>query len=324
MASSSWAKTATTATTPTATAATFDVVASPIYETAGSNIQLTLIHVDTFQGTGVDTDPEGQRELDVLHVATRQRADASHPGECDVVVGYTNTLGGFGGQATWPYQDLRECLVAQSNVGPWRHHGARSDASPKDEPSALEAPLEARGPRAEDTGAAPEAPGESATEVLVSTELAPDLPADVWKMLGRLPFRPASLEQAAARTLQVPVMTRNLGDTAPVADDAMAKAVAALPFTGNTVGAGIVPFPRLKLTEYASLHAELRVWPERAGEIVPRYYVPSEAARKALEEHWARRLAENVEERAAFERAVEEYSAWLRWRSGGEGRGHGR
>ncbi|XYH94952.1 hypothetical protein ACMHYB_45165 [Sorangium sp. So ce1128] len=158
----------------------------------------------------------------------------------------------------------------------------RIDASPKEEPSALEAPLKARGPRAEDTGAAPEAPGEGATEVLASTELAPDLPAEVWKMLGRLPFRPASLEQAAARTLQVPVMTRNLGDTAPVADDAMAKAVAALPFVGNTVGAGSVPFPRLKLAEYASLHAELLVWPERAGEILPRYHVPSKAARKAL------------------------------------------
>jgi hypothetical protein len=100
-------------------------------------------------------------------------------------------------------------------------------------------------------------------------------------------------------------MTRDLGDTAPVADDAMAKAVAALPFAGTTVGAGSVPFPRLKLEQYASLHAELRVWPERAGEILLRYYVPSEAARKALEEHWAMRLAENVGERAAFERAVD-------------------
>jgi hypothetical protein len=192
----------------------------------------------------------------------------------------------------------------------------RSDASPKDEPSALEAPLEAREGHAEGTGAAPAAPGEGATEGLASTALAPDLPAEVWEMLGKLPFRPASLEQAAVRTLQVPVMTRNLGETGPVELDAMAKAVAALPFAGTTAGAGSVRFPELKLEQYASLHAELLVCPEQAGKILPRYFVPSEAARKALEEYWARRLAENVGERAALERAVEEYSAWLRWRRG--------
>jgi hypothetical protein len=46
-------------------------------------------------------------------------------------------------------------------------------------------------------------------------------------------------------------------ETAPIGDDSVAKAVAALPFAGNTVGAAIVPFPRLKLEEYASLRAEL-------------------------------------------------------------------
>jgi hypothetical protein len=46
------------------------------------------------------------------------------------------------------------------------------------------------------------------------------------------------------------------------------RAVAALPFAGNTAGAAIVLIPPLKLAEYASLRAELAVSPERMGEIV--------------------------------------------------------
>jgi hypothetical protein len=82
------------------------------------------------------------------------------------------------------------------------------------------------------------------------------------------------------------------------------------------VGEAIVPFPRLKLEEYASLRAELAEWPEQVGEILRRFNVLSEAARQALEEHWAERLAGNLGEREAFERAVGEYSAWLRSRPG--------
>ena len=94
------------------------MAAQAYYAAATTNIQLTLLHVDAFQGTGVDTDPNTQIERDALHAATRQRADALHPGECDVVVGYTNTLGaGIGGQGTWPDEGLQECLVAKSNVG---------------------------------------------------------------------------------------------------------------------------------------------------------------------------------------------------------------
>jgi hypothetical protein len=186
------------------------------------------------------------------------------------------------------------------------------DASPKEEPSAPEVPFEARGPRAADTGAAPEAPGERAAEGAVGTGLVPDLPAEVWERLGRLPFRPASPGQAADRTMKLPVMGRGQGETAPIRGDSIAKAVAALPFAGNTVGTGIVLIPRLNLEQYASLRAELAVSPERVGEILPRYHVLSEASRRALDEHWAERLAGNGEERAAFERAVGEYSAWLR------------
>jgi hypothetical protein len=214
----------------------------------------------------------------------------------------------------------------------------RGDASPPEEPSAPKAPFEAQGPRAADTGAAPAARRQRAPEHLVTASLSLDIPAEVRALFGKLPSKPASPGPALATTMKVPdklpskpaspgpalattmkvptMSARHHAETAPIGDDSIAKAVAALPFVGNTVGAAIVPLPRLKLEEYALLRAELAVWPERAGEILLRYHVPSEAVRRALEEHWAERLRGNVEERAAFERAVGEYSAWLRGRRG--------
>ncbi|MFT3769067.1 MAG: hypothetical protein QM820_26805 [Minicystis sp.] len=70
-----------------------------------------------------------------------------------------------------------------------------------------------------------------------------ELPPEVREQMGRLPFRPAPQEQVAAgkglaRTMQVPVMRRGHGETVPIGDDSIAKAVAALPFAGSTVGTG--------------------------------------------------------------------------------------
>jgi cysteine-rich repeat protein len=97
------------------------VRAQTFFNFAGVNITLKLLFVDTFSGQGTDTDPNGNMELATLHSATRQRVDALHPNQCDVVVGYVNTIhddnGLLGGQATWPEQGLAECLVAHSNVG---------------------------------------------------------------------------------------------------------------------------------------------------------------------------------------------------------------
>jgi hypothetical protein len=102
--------------------------------------------------------------------------------------------------------------------------------------------------------------------------------------VGKLPFKPASLGQLAsgqgtAKTLQVPVM-RGLGDTVPVGDKSIRKAVAVPP-----------------------LCAELSVLPQRSAEILLRYQVLSTAAHGALDEHWQEHFAGDPEAHAAFERA---------------------
>src|SRR5262249_9223677 len=77
----------------------------------------------------------------------------------------------------------------------------------------------------------------------------------------------------------------------------------------------VVPFPRLSLVQYASLRAELSVWPEHASDIRLRYHVMNEAARRALDEHWQMQLAASPEMRAQLEKAIELYTAWPRtWR----------
>jgi hypothetical protein len=119
-----------------------------------------------------------------------------------------------------------------------------------------------------------------------------------------------------ARTMKVPEPNWRKGKTEPLGDDSIAKAVAALPFSRNPVGAAPVPFPRLALEMYASLRAELSLWPERSAEILPRYYVMNEAAQRALEEHWQRELAASPEARATFDKVLAEYTAWLRTRRG--------
>jgi hypothetical protein len=117
-------------------------------------------------------------------------------------------------------------------------------------------------------------------------------------------------------TMQVPVLNLRQGQTTPMGDDSIEKAVAALPFVGKTVGAGLVAFPRLSMEAYASLRAELLVWPERSAEILRRYRVVNEAARRVLDEHWTTELAASPEACATFDKVLAEYTAWLRTRSG--------
>lgn len=141
------------------------------------------------------------------------------------------------------------------------------------------------------------------------------LPEAVRAQLAALPFVQPAPEPAAgrghARTLKVPVMRPALGGTLPVGDDSIAHTVAALPFAG-AAAAAVVPIPQLTVEAYASLCAELSVSPERAGEILLRYHVPSAASRQALDAQWQAWLAERPDLRAAFEEAQAIYARWLR------------
>ncbi len=162
---------------------------------------------------------------------------------------------------------------------------------------------------------APEAPPSRAQAPLAGTGLALDLPREVWEARGRLPFGPAALEEPGTpklpKTMPIPVFRAHLGDTTPVGDDSISRAVAAIPFLGNTVGSGKVPFPRLMVVQYAWFCVALHLWPDKKAEIFKHYKVMHEAARTALDDHWREVFTARPEERAAFDRAAHEYWAHL-------------
>ncbi len=217
--------------------------------------------------------------------------------------------------------DAHGGAAARAGADRWEREGQEIDAPRQRmtpvEVEEAEAPAVAP-PDTPDTSTAPSLPARPLPRPpahLAGTATALDLPPDVWKERGKLPFKPPDQippVTRAPKTLQVPVMRSGLAETVPVGDDSILKAVAALPFLGNTVGAGIVPFPRLTLEEYASLCAELEVKPERSPELLIKYHVLSNAGHRALDEHWRKHLADHPDRRAEFERALTAFTAYVR------------
>ncbi len=150
---------------------------------------------------------------------------------------------------------------------------------------------------------------------LAGTALTLNLPAAARSPESALPFLPPEKLPSAKqspRTLQVPVMRPRLGGTAPVGDDAIARAVASLPFAGVAARPDVVPIPPLTLVQYASLCAELTVWPDRVSEIRTKYHVPTVAAHMALDLHWQEHFARHPEDGRTFQTGCASYAAWLR------------
>lgn len=164
-----------------------------------------------------------------------------------------------------------------------------------------------------------EALAASAPEGLKITEPALELPPEIREQMGRLPFLPATSAKApppepevpVESTMEVPVMRVSV-ETFPLGDTSLQRAMALMPFLGNTAGTALVGFPRLTIEQYASFHGELSLWPHRSKQIYDRYRVMNHAARVALDEHWKRHFEERPEARARFEEAFAVYISWIR------------
>jgi hypothetical protein len=108
-------------------------------------------------------------------------------------------------------------------------------------------------------------------------------------------------KQAAPRTVQSRVV--GLGETAPVGDDSIGRAVAAV--------TSPVSLPALTLRQFASLCAEVAFQPERRSEILARYQVYDEAVYAVLDAYWRRERAARPEARTAFADDFASHLAWL-------------
>ena len=172
--------------------------------------------------------------------------------------------------------------------------------------------------RPDESAPAPRPTPVRAQSALASTGDAIDLPAALREAMGKLPFRaaagasPAAPGHDLAKTKPMAVMRSALGETLPLGGDALQKAVVAVPFAGSTGGVGLVSFPSLTVQQYVSLRMDLAARPEREGETLLRYKVPSAASRRALEEHWQEQLALRPELRVELDAAVAIYVNWLK------------
>ena len=136
-----------------------------------------------------------------------------------------------------------------------------------------------------------------------------DLPSFLKQLDGNLPFAgsisPAFSAPSAAPTTPAP----GAGETMGVGVDLMAQVRATLPFATRTPGPA---FPRLPLQSYASLCAELTVYPERTAEILGKYGIKDDEARLALDTDWRARLANHADTRQTWQGLRAQYEGWLR------------
>jgi hypothetical protein len=123
-----------------------------------------------------------------------------------------------------------------------------------------------------------------------------------------LPFNPsASPSPAAGPTVSAEPRapsagsgTMPLGATLPIGD--------ALPFDkGGAEPTHVAAFPRLTLDAYASLYAELAVFPDKVAEVFGKYKVRNGGAKAALDQDWQTRFDAHPETRAQFQTLYASY-----------------
>lgn len=115
----------------------------------------------------------------------------------------------------------------------------------------------------------------------------------------------------AGEVLPFPRAPLSPGETLPVGPGA--PQAAPLPFSLD--GQPEEPYG-LNLAQYASLWAELAIFPERAPAVLARYRLPDEAARKKLNEAWGKRFMKDPAQRRAWMDLCARYREWLQQQTG--------
>ncbi len=168
----------------------------------------------------------------------------------------------------------------------------------------------------EDEEAAPTPAMPRPKNKLQETAEALDIPAAMREASFGLPFKEApeelvALKRATPKTLRGEVMPSGVKGTLPLGDNRIHKLVAALA-PGWEAAAGVVTLPTLTVQHYVKLRAELLLRPEVSAEILARYGVANEAARRALDAHWREQMTQKPALRAEYETLVANFAGWLR------------
>lgn len=216
--------------------------------------------------------------------------------------------------ARWQAKFSQDGVAALDYLRLLAQEKARLKASGSARPAAK--PARAAPPPAA-AGAAPAKAGLAATSMNLDLDAA---------IAAALPFGAAAQGARASAPTPAPA-TRAAGPT-PSADAPKPRpapvgsgtafipeemvAQAAVPFAGTPKAAAPARGPDLTLQQYASLCAELAVYPERADSIRLKYRVGDAQAMAALEGVWRDRFARDAAARADWQKQVEQFQRWLR------------
>ncbi|MFO0759858.1 MAG: hypothetical protein U0359_25460 [Byssovorax sp.] len=124
-----------------------------------------------------------------------------------------------------------------------------------------------------------------------------------------LPFQGAQVER-----LPAPASATALGETIGLGEKVSAQP--AMPF--DVSGKPEEPYG-LTLAQYASLWAELAMYPDRVRAVLRRYGLPDEDARKKLNEAWGKRFLKEPALRRAWMDLCAQYRDWLKQQGGAAG-----
>jgi hypothetical protein len=152
----------------------------------------------------------------------------------------------------------------------------------------------------------PAAPIQADTRARPGNPLAATADTDLSALVrAALPFVPDSPGRVKApRTLNSEVMRDpRLKETFRLGENLMSLVVPLTPFAGDTVGRGVVPFPKMDLERYALLRVELPELPpgKPREDFLTTYHVMNDASLRALVAHWTQRLAQDAEEKARYD-----------------------
>jgi hypothetical protein len=195
-------------------------------------------------------------------------------------------------------------------------HVLRDDvrAGKRERPALYEAMNKAEMARRAGPSAVGTPPVIPAPAALSGTDLAPDLGAAAWEGMARMPFVPPAPEQPSkgkrpAKTVPSKVVPSHVGGETMGLDPAHQRPTPTLPFEGSMGSMGVGYVEPLDARQYVALAAKLVLEPAQRLSTLGRYQVPTEAAFRAVEEHWR-----DPARRAELEGALSDFAATLRGR----------
>lgn len=236
-------------------------------------------------------------------IAHREEPGSTSMSARDAVVRVHHALNGMSAQTSTP--------VARTDPFPMtRQESISSHVAPI--PSPIPSLASAKPP-------APVPPAFRQASDLAGTMSLATLPIPDLPLAAPLPFgiMPSSEFVASLSAVRPTTPHSEVGETLPLGANLLSAMLPSLPF--NHAGSALppmaakpAPLPQLTLDAYASLCAELWVFPSRAADILRKYGVVDDVMRRELDHRWGDLFTTVPLLREEWQRKVTSFGDWLR------------